>query len=51
MMLKEQDGCDLEENVNDEHDDRDLHDLDDGADGNSQGSGKRSRTRWGWRTR
>ncbi|GIM17212.1 hypothetical protein Vretimale_19731 [Volvox reticuliferus] len=48
MMLKEQ-GVgglgDLEENINDENDDRDGHDLDDGADGNSQGSGKRSRTR------
>ncbi|GIL65969.1 hypothetical protein Vafri_19614 [Volvox africanus] len=48
MMLKEQGVCglgDLEENINDENDERDGQDLDDGADGNSQGSGKRSRTR------
>ncbi|GLC73747.1 hypothetical protein PLESTF_001414800 [Pleodorina starrii] len=54
MMLKEQGiggmgaaggGGDPEDNVNDDNDDRDGGDLDDGADGNSQGSGKRSRTR------
>ncbi|KXZ55926.1 hypothetical protein GPECTOR_2g1477 [Gonium pectorale] len=43
-MLREQ-GNDYDANAGEDGDDRDCGDLDDGGDGNSQGSGKRSRTR------